>query len=90
MARGETTAEFEARFRREHDRAIGDLWPHYGGNQGDPGIVTDEAREIGDRDGLDAEALDDEAEAFGWEFHDPGYRGAVEEAAVRLKERLPR
>lgn len=87
MARGETTAEFKASHAH-----LGDLWPYYGGNPGDPGWVSDEAREIGDREGLDAEALDDEAEEFGWEFHDPGYRNAIEleQAAARLLERSRR
>ena len=85
MSRGETSAEFEARFRAEHDPIVGNWWAYYGGNPGDPGIVTEAAREIGDRENLDAEELDAEAESFGWEFHDSGYRGAVEQAAVRLK-----
>jgi hypothetical protein len=85
MGRGETSAEFEARFRSEHDPITGNWWAYFGGNPGDPGIVTEAAREIGDREGLDAEELDDEAESFGWEFHNPGWREAVEQAAVRLK-----
>jgi hypothetical protein len=80
MGRGQTTEEFMAAHGRPD-------WYYYGGNPGDPGWVSYAAREIGDRNGLDAEELADEAEAFGWEFHDPGYRGAVEEAAVRLKGR---
>jgi hypothetical protein len=82
MSRGQTTAEFKA----SHPE-LGGLWPYYGGNPGDPGWVSDKAREVGDREGLDAEALDDEAAEFGWEFHDPGYGRAIEEAALRLKER---
>ena len=85
MARGETTDEFADRWRREHNPVIHYQWPYYGGNPGDPGWVSDDAREIGDRDGLDAEALDSEAEAFGWEFHNEGWRRAIEQAAVRLK-----
>lgn len=84
MSRGETTAEFEASHAH-----LGASWPYYGGLPGDPGWVSDEAREIGDRDGLDAEALDGEAASFGWEHHNAGYRRAIEEAALRLKGREP-
>ena len=75
MGRGQTTGEFKA----SHG---GPYWVYDGGLPGDPGIVSEEAREIGDREGLDAEALDAGA---GWEWHDTGYRNAVEEAAARLK-----
>lgn len=80
MGRGQTTDEYADAHPSPH-------WAHYGGLPGDPGWVSDEAREIGDRDGLDAEELDDEATGYGWEHHNAGYRQAVEEAAARLKAR---
>ncbi len=80
MARGETTTEFEARFRAEHP-TTGDYWAYHGGNPGDPGWVSYPAREVGDRTGLDAEALDNHAECLGWEFHNDGYARAIEQAA---------
>jgi hypothetical protein len=80
MGRGQTTAEFAE--ANSHNR----YWPYFGGLPGDPGIVSDEAREIGDRENLDAEALDDEAADYGWEWHNQGYRRAIEQAAIRLKE----
>lgn len=78
MGRGLTSDEFRIANGTPY-------WSYYGGSPGDPGIVTDEAREIGDREGLDAEKLDDEAAGLGWEFHDSGYREAIEQAALRLK-----
>lgn len=82
MGRGQTGGEF----RVSHG---GEYWMYDGGLPGDPGIVSDEAREVGDREGLDAEALDDAAADFGWEWHDTGYRRAIEQAALRLKGTSP-
>jgi len=79
VSRGQTTNEFR-------DSHGGPYWMYYGGLPGDPGWVSNEARAVGDREGLDAEALDDAAADYGWEHHDRGYREAIEQAAIRLKE----
>lgn len=79
MSRGQTTSEFRESWNGSS------YWFYHGGLPGDPGWVSDEAREIGDREGLDAEALDDAATDYGWEHHDHGYREAIEQAAARLK-----
>jgi len=74
MGRGQTTDEFKT--------AQGPLWYYAGGLPGDPGIVTDAARRVGDMYDLDAEALDDMAGDHGWEFHDPGYDEKILDLAV--------
>lgn len=73
MGRGQTTEEFAAE--------NGPNWMYAGGVPGDPGIVTEAARKFGDEYGLDAQALDDTASAHGWEFHDQGYDGKIEQLA---------
>ncbi len=85
MGRGQTTDEFAAEFVAKNP-LLKTAWPHFGGLPGDPGIVSYPAREYGDRYGLDAEALDEAAEADGWEWHDHGYDEKIREVAERLAE----
>lgn len=85
MARGQTTDEFADQFARDHP-ALVKLWAYYGGNPGDPGWVSEAARKFGDEYGLDAEALDDMASGHGWEFHDTGYDGKIEQLAKDAEE----
>lgn len=86
MARGQTTEEFRDQFIAENPNRAA-MWVYFGGDPESPGWVSDEAREIGDRCGLDAEALDNAATDDGWEFHDHGYREKIEECARNAKER---
>lgn len=77
MGRGQTTDEFAAE--------RGPLWYMYGGLPGDPGWVSDPARQYGDLYGLDAEALDEQASKHGWEFHNKGYGAKIRKLAVLMQ-----
>lgn len=79
MGRGLTTDEFA--------ESHGPGWFYYGGLPGDPGHVSDAAREFGDLYGLDAEMLDDLAADDGWEHHDQGYHEKIRHIALSLQRR---
>jgi hypothetical protein len=78
--RWETTDEFADR--------VGTGWHYQGGLPGDPGWVSDAARQYGLEFGIEANLLDDAASADGWEHHDPGYALKIRQIAQDWKGRI--